>query len=90
MVEGTLYPLLTRLCKAKLLDYRWEESNSGPPRKYFTLTSHGKMFLEKLNDTWDGLIDSTNQIINKPVKAEAIADDNTPEEGAEPLQTDNQ
>ena len=46
VVEGTLYPLLTRLKNAELLQYRWEESTGGPPRKYFTLTEEGVAFLE--------------------------------------------
>ncbi len=65
VVEGTLYPLLTRLRKAGLVDYRWEESVSGPPRKYYRLTDIGKDFLTKLDFTWKELIVSTSQIINK-------------------------
>ncbi|MDW7695300.1 PadR family transcriptional regulator [Flammeovirgaceae bacterium SG7u.111] len=64
VVEGTLYPLLTRLRKAELVDYKWVESTTGPPRKYYTLTDKGKAFLLNLTDTWKGLISSTNQIIN--------------------------
>ena len=63
VVEGTLYPLLTRLRKAGLLEYKWVESNSGPPRKYYTLTKEGKDFLSKLDQTWKELLSSTNQII---------------------------
>lgn len=63
VVEGTLYPLLTRLRKAELVDYRWEESTSGPPRKYYKLTEAGKNFLNNLTGTWDELVNSTNQII---------------------------
>ena len=55
VVEGTLYPLLTRLKNLELLAYRWEESNSGPPRKYFTMTEEGKKFLEGLKKTWSEL-----------------------------------
>ena len=65
VVEGTLYPLLTRLRKAGLLEYKWVESNSGPPRKYYTLTNEGKDFLSKLDLTWKELLVSTNQIITK-------------------------
>lgn len=65
VVEGTLYPLLTRLRKAGLVDYKWVESNSGPPRKYYTLTAEGTAFLQSLTSTWNELMDSTNQIINK-------------------------
>jgi len=71
VVEGTLYPLLTRLRKAGLLEYKWVESTSGPPRKYYKLTGVGFEFLGQLDDTWDVLIASTNKIIksdssNKP------------------------
>lgn len=52
VLEGTLYPLLTRLKNAGYLDYRWVESNSGPPRKYFTLTDNGKEFYKSLEATW--------------------------------------
>lgn len=55
VVEGTLYPLLTRLKNAGLLSYRWEESKSGPPRKYFKLTDTGKSFLTELDQTWTDL-----------------------------------
>lgn len=55
VVEGTLYPLLTRLKNMELLSYRWEESNSGPPRKYFTISKMGKTFLEELATTWQEL-----------------------------------
>ena len=52
VVEGTIYPLLTRLKNAGLLNYRWEESTSGPPRKYYQLTPTGVAFLNELNETW--------------------------------------
>lgn len=52
ILEGTLYPLLTRLKNAELLSYRWEESTSGPPRKYFTLTEKGAAFYRELEATW--------------------------------------
>jgi len=55
VVEGTIYPLLTRLKNADLLGYRWEESTSGPPRKYYTITPKGIAFLEELNTTWNEL-----------------------------------
>lgn len=63
IVEGTLYPLLTRLKNDGLLSYRWVESQSGPPRKYFTLTDEGRVFLTGLLDSWKELTDSVNQII---------------------------
>lgn len=55
VVEGTIYPLLTRLKNAGLLNYRWEESTGGPPRKYYGLTDTGKDFLKELTFTWDEL-----------------------------------
>ncbi len=65
VVEGTLYPLLTRLKNAELLEYKWVESNSGPPRKYFTLTQKGEEFLSELDTTWSGLVDSVKKIHQK-------------------------
>lgn len=56
VVEGTLYPLLTRLKNVEILTYRWEESVSGPPRKYYELTPKGKEFLTELKTTWDELV----------------------------------
>lgn len=64
VVEGTLYPLLTRLKNADLLSYRWEESQSGPPRKYFSITETGKQFLNQLNLTWSELNTAVEKIIN--------------------------
>ncbi len=55
VVEGTLYPLLTRLKNMGVLTYRWEESRSGPPRKYYKLTELGHTFLKELDDTWKEL-----------------------------------
>jgi PadR family transcriptional regulator, regulatory protein PadR len=65
VVEGTLYPLLTRLKNAGLLDYKWVESTTGPPRKYYVLTETGKLFLETLQVSWKELHDSVNQIIKE-------------------------
>jgi PadR family transcriptional regulator PadR len=65
VVEGTLYPLLTRLRKAGLVEYKWVESTSGPPRKYFTITDEGRAFLNSLSLTWRELRESTNQIISE-------------------------
>ncbi len=65
VVEGTLYPLLTRLKNAGLLEYKWVESKSGPPRKYYTLTDKGSKFLEKLSETWNDLTHSTHMITAK-------------------------
>ena len=60
VVEGTIYPLLTRLKNAGLLSYRWEESNSGPPRKYYGLTETGQIFLKELTNTWEELQNAVN------------------------------
>jgi len=68
VVEGTLYPLLTRLRKAGLVEYKWVESSSGPPRKYFTLTTGGTEFLSGLNQTWEELVSSTQKIIETKTK----------------------
>ena len=62
VVEGTIYPLLTRLKNAGLLNYRWEESTSGPPRKYYGLTETGKLFLNELNLTWSELQNAVNLV----------------------------
>ena len=65
VVEGTLYPLLTRLKNAGYLDYKWVESSSGPPRKYYMLTESGSVFLAGLGNTWLELVASVSQIMNK-------------------------
>lgn len=65
VVEGTLYPLLNRLKNASLVSYKWVESDSGPPRKYYSITEEGSRFLETLNETWDSLVNSTQLITSK-------------------------
>ena len=55
VVEGTLYPLLTRLKNAQLLEYHWEESTSGPPRKYYQITKQGIEMLTELEKSWQSL-----------------------------------
>ena len=65
ILEGTLYPLLTRLKNAELLTYRWVESNSGPPRKYFSLTEKGAEFYKELEATWLELADAVDTITGK-------------------------
>ena len=65
VVEGTLYPLLTRLKNAGLLEYKWVESKSGPPRKYYKLTTEGVNFLNGLTETWNDLVHSTEMITNR-------------------------
>lgn len=70
VVEGTLYPLLTRLKNSGLLDYKWVESSSGPPRKYYILTDSGREFLTQLQSTWEELQTSVNQIVTNEPKVE--------------------
>ena len=65
VVEGTIYPLLTRLKNSGLLKYDWEESKSGPPRKYYSITKDGNNFLLELKEAWLGLDKSINQLIKK-------------------------
>ena len=65
VVEGTLYPLLTRQKNAGLLSYRWEESQQGPPRKYYELTEPGKLFLTELGKFWKQLVDVVFRINNQ-------------------------
>jgi PadR family transcriptional regulator, regulatory protein PadR len=62
ILEGTLYPLLTRLKNAEMLTYRWVESSSGPPRKYFSLTDKGAAFYQELEETWQELSNAVNQL----------------------------
>jgi PadR family transcriptional regulator, regulatory protein PadR len=66
LLEGTLYPLLTRLKNADMLSYRWVESNSGPPRKYFSLTPQGEQFYKELEKTWHELVSGVQRVINAP------------------------
>ena len=62
VVEGTLYPLLTRLKNQGLLNYRWEESTQGPPRKYYSLTMDGEEALNQLNQSWNELTGTVNKL----------------------------
>ncbi len=64
VVEGTLYPLLTRQKNAGLLSYRWEESPQGPPRKYYSLTEQGRIYLDDLLSSWDELVKTVDTIRN--------------------------
>lgn len=68
ILEGTLYPLLTRLKNADLLTYRWVESNSGPPRKYFVMTDKGLAFYRELEDTWNELANAVNALTAREEK----------------------
>lgn len=64
IVEGTLYPLLTRLKNCGFLGYQWVESTQGPPRKYYSLTDTGEVFLGELEASWQELNDTINHIKN--------------------------
>ena len=66
ILEGTLYPLLTRLKNAGLLNYRWVESVSGPPRKYFVMTEHGQNAYQVLQKTWQDMVDAVHAITLNP------------------------
>ncbi|HAI76753.1 MAG TPA: PadR family transcriptional regulator [Microscillaceae bacterium] len=85
VVEGTLYPLLTRLRKAGYLDYSWKESKSGPPQKHYKLTEHGGVFLQQLSNTWQELVESTSLILSQahghtahPTESPEVSSQNDP------------
>lgn len=65
VVEGTLYPMLSRLKNEGYLGYRWEESVQGPPRKYYELTETGRQFLNELGNAWNELVDTVFNLNNK-------------------------
>ena len=67
VMEGTLHPLLSRLKNAGLLTYRWEESKSGPPRKYYSLTDQGQTFYTELSESWCALRDAV-ELLLKDIK----------------------
>jgi PadR family transcriptional regulator PadR len=70
LLEGTLYPLLNRLKNADMLSYRWVESTTGPPRKYFSLTDKGLVFYNLLESTWNDLNGSVEKLVNKANEVE--------------------
>ncbi len=72
ILEGTLYPLLTRLKNADLLTYRWVESSSGPPRKYFSLTEKGGAFYKELEQTWNEMASSVATVTRPNGKPNAV------------------
>lgn len=76
VVEGTLYPLLTRLKKDGLLGYEWQESTQGPPRKYYTLTCQGEEMLEELNKAWNELESTVNHLKELTGNKETLLTDN--------------
>lgn len=65
VVEGTLYPLLTRQKNSQLLSYRWEESPQGPPRKYYSITDKGRKYLSELDASWSELVETVKVIRNQ-------------------------
>ena len=67
VVEGTVYPLLSRLKNAELLTYRCEESSSGPPRKYYSITPGGKLFLNELESAWSAMNKAVNTITKSKI-----------------------
>ena len=78
ILEGTLYPLLTRLKNGGLLSYRWEESKSGPPRKYFEITETGTVFLASLRSTWSELQFAVNHVSSIATNQELNHTENNP------------
>lgn len=68
VVEGTLYPLLTRMKNAGMLDYNWMESSQGPPRKYYYINDNGKRLLEELEKNWDEISGTINHLKNFSIK----------------------
>jgi PadR family transcriptional regulator, regulatory protein PadR len=64
VVEGTLYPMLTRLKNSGHLNYRWQESETGPPRKYYRITDIGQAFLNELQNSWHEFVASVNKVVS--------------------------
>lgn len=62
VVEGTVYPLLTRMKNEGLLSYRWQESTGGPPRKYYALTDEGRKLLSQLDSEWQSICQAINKV----------------------------
>ena len=83
ILEGTLYPLLTRLKNADLLAYRWVESSGGPPRKYFSLTEKGAAFYKELENTWREMSDSVERVIGNKKELKLPAEGRGGEEDEE-------
>lgn len=72
VVEGTLYPLLTRLKNDGLLSYEWQESQQGPPRKYYVLTDDGRTTLKHLDAAWKELENTVNKLKNRRLLIEGL------------------
>lgn len=80
LLEGTLYPLLNRLKNAEILTYRWVESTSGPPRKYFSLTEKGEQFFGILESTWTELSTGVEAVIQANYRKEENEPNNNTEQ----------
>ena len=77
VVEGTLYPLITRLKNDGLVDSIWREGKNGPPRKYFTITDQGRVFLSELFGSWEQFVQSVNQVVeraNAPIQGGPVTE----------------
>ena len=72
IVEGTLYPILTRLKNNELLNYTWVESSSGPPRKYYHLTEKGNEFLKELDAAWSAICYIVDYVKENPISETTI------------------
>lgn len=72
VVEGTLYPILTRLKNEGFLSYRWEESNAGPPRKYYSITTEGTAFLLELQTGWNELVNAVSALFSVNNQPETV------------------
>lgn len=62
VVEGTLYPLLSRLKNDGVLTYEWQESTQGPPRKYYVLSDDGRQMLSAMEDAWKEIENAVNKL----------------------------
>jgi PadR family transcriptional regulator PadR len=69
VVEGTLYPLLTRLKNDGMLSYRWEESSQGPPRKYYKITEDGQKLLDEMTADWREMVEAVEQLLGAGLRA---------------------
>lgn len=88
VVEGTLYPLLNRLKNGGYLTYRWVESKSGPPRKYYVLTQEGEDFKTELQNTWQELVHAVN-LTAQPSSSQGESKNNEPLNNLQTLIIDN-
>lgn len=75
IVEGTLYPLLTRMKNNGLLNYTWAESHQGPPRKYYHLTDLGHDFLNDLESEWQEICNVVEHVKNSPITVSSLSEE---------------